>query len=146
MKKYLFTLLMCMMVGVQLQGQQMNLALKIADYAMRVDVKTGKKVLKREGFKKFAKIGNTTYFHSKEYKMDAMIIASGDYVGYLKFLFPELPSANEIDNVARQCGYQLRNGVGVTRIYRKGQLVLNTSKIANNKDYIFGFEIKYEPQ
>ena len=134
-----------MMVGLQLHGQQMNLALKIADYAMRVDVKTGKKVLKQEGFKKFAKIGTTTYFHSKEYQMDAMLVASGDYVGYLKFLFPELPTANEIDKVAKQCGYQLRNGVGIARVYRKGQLVLYTSKIANNNNYIFGFEIKYEP-
>lgn len=146
MKKVLLLFLVTFLMCVQTQAQMMNAALHIADYAIRVDPKSAQKVMKKESFKKLTRKGDIIYFTSKRLSSDAMMIMSGDYVDYLKFLFPSMPSPREVDAAVVQCGYRFIGGDGPDRRYRKGPLVLYTSRIFNDPNYVFGFVIKYEPE
>ena len=92
MKKTLFFLFCAMLLCFQAQGQVMNTALHIADYAIRVDIKTAQKVMKQEGFKKITRRGEFIYYSSKKQNVDAMLIVAGNNVEYMKFLFPTTPS------------------------------------------------------
>lgn len=145
MKKIIFAFLATMMLCLPSQAQMMNAALRIADYAIRVDAKTAQKVMKKEGFKKITRRGDIIYYRSKELDTDGMLIMSGDNVDYLKFLFPTFPSPREVEGSARQCGYRFIDGMGPDRKFRKGPLVLYTSPVNNDPNYAFGFVIKYEP-
>ncbi len=146
MKKVLFFLTVSLLMCVQVQAQMMNAALHIADHAIRVDPKSAQKVMKKESFKKLTRKGDIIYFESKKLSSDAMMILSGDYVDYLKFLFPNMPSPREVDAAVFHCGYRFVGGDGPDRRYRKGPLVLYTSRIYDNPNYVFGFVIKYEPE
>ncbi len=146
MKKTLFFLFCAMLLCFQAQGQVMNTALHIADYAIRVDIKTAQKVMKQEGFKKITRRGEFIYYSSKKQNVDAMLIVAGNNVEYMKFLFPTTPSPREVEGSARQCGYRFIGGMGPDRKFRKGPLVLYTSPVRNDPHYTYGFVIKYEPE
>ena len=106
MKKTLLFFLCTMVFCLYANAQAMNTALHIADYAMRVDIKTAQKVMKQEGFKKITRRGDFIYYSSKKQQVDAMLIVAGNNVDYMKFLFPTTPSPRKVEGSARQCGYR----------------------------------------
>ena len=146
MKKTLFTLFAALMLCLTLQAQEMNSCLHVADYAMRVDVKTAQKVMKKEGFRKVTRRGDTIYFTHKKSKVDAMLIIFNDHVDYMKFLFPTAPSPREVEGSARMCGYTPVGGLGPNRKFIKEPNALYTSPVNDDPHYVYGFVIKYEPQ
>ncbi len=145
MKKLIFSLFVFFVWGLQVQAQQMGLALHVADFCVNTDSKTAMKALKEQGFKKLTKNGETVYYYHKAAGIGAMLVSSDKYVEYVKFLFPNVPAPHELDQAARQAGYRRLAREGRDRYYRKRELALYASEIYDNPDYTYGFVIKYEP-
>ena len=145
MKKNILSFLLFLFVAMQVQAQQMGLALKLADFCVHVDKKTAVKALKEQGFKKLSSKNGTIIFYNKQVGMGAMIEVDEQYVDYVKFLFPEEPAEYEIDEAATQAGYKRKAREGSDRYYRKRELALYASQIFGSRDYHYGFVITYEP-
>ena len=145
MKKIMFSFFVFFVWGLQVQAQQMALALYVADFCVNTDTKTAMKALKEQGFKKLTKKGDTIYYLNKKEGVGAMLVSNNNYVDYVKFLFNSVPSTNDLDEAAWKAGYKRMAREGRDRYYRKKELALYASEIQGNPDYTYGFVIKYEP-